>query len=586
MIGSSRTGGLRLALLLSLLATAVPASAAVEVGASLDRETIRVGEQAVLTVTVNGEARTVGNPKLPEVPDCEIFGGGQSQRMSFVNGQVSASHTFTYYLRPRKEGKFRMAPIEIEVDGSVFKTPPLDLTIVAGSAPSQPAPNAAPPATGTVPDARDDYFVTMRADKDSVVVGEQIVLTFAFYRATGSSFFDSPQYTPPATEGFWREALPPDRQTSQVIRSRRFNVTEISYALFPTRAGQLEIGEAVVRIPNDTFGTLLRRRNRRRNDEFLRTEPIAITVRPLPAGAPTGFGGTVGQGLKLDASVDRTRVAVGDALTLAISLEGDGYLAAAQRPEFNLLSGFRVHDDGNSIDSGPANGRMRGRLTLSKLLIPTEAGTHRIGPIEYVYYDTERDEYVSLKSRELAVNVTPSDAAVSPVFTGSARSEIEVLGQDILHIKPITGALRPYTGPLARRGVFWLGLLVPSLAWMVSMVLAKRRDRLLADPARRRASRALRQATTALKEEGVPQARVDAALRGYVGDKSGRSAAGLSRPEILEILQHGGVSSELAERVVELLDRCDHLRFAGAQSGGDELTGEAHALLGALEKEW
>ena len=51
------TGRRWLPIFLGLLVFATPARAAVEVGASLDRERVPVGEQVVLTVTVTGEAR-------------------------------------------------------------------------------------------------------------------------------------------------------------------------------------------------------------------------------------------------------------------------------------------------------------------------------------------------------------------------------------------------------------------------------------------------------------------------------------------------------------------------------------------------
>jgi hypothetical protein len=174
---------------------------------------------------------------------------------------------------------------------------------------------------------------------------------------------------------------------------------------------------------------------------------------------------------------------------------------------------------------------------------------------------------------------------VSSVFTGGARSEIELLGRDILHIQPVTGTLTPYKGPLPRQPVFWTLLTLPALAWATSGLAARRRRKLLADPARRRAERALRSSMQRLDANDAPEIRVTDALRGYVADKTGRNAAGLTVPDIERWLERAGVDETLAQRVLDLLDRCDHLRFAGAAGDGQTLVGDTRGALEALEKE-
>jgi hypothetical protein len=551
------------------------------VGAQLDRNRAAVGEQVVLTVSVSGEARDVGTPQLPELADFEVYGGGQSQRFSFVNGQVSANYGFTYYLRPRRAGTYDVGAVRIDVDGKEYRTSPLRLEVTtagAGTGPSPPAPSTPPESSGGR-----DYFVTMTVDRDSVVVGEQIVLTFAFYRASRSSIFDSPEYKPPTTEGFWREDLPPERHGSRVIRSRLYQFTEISYALFPTRAGDLTIGEATVRVPEDLFSSVFRSR-RRRGDIVLRADPIQVHARPLPSGAPSEFAGTVASDLRLDVSVDRRELEAGEALTLSMRLEGDGYIPGAQPAQFDAPPGFRVHDAGSSSDSRPVGGRLHGVLSVEKLVIPQSPGDVQLPGVRYVYFDTRRGEYRSLQSEPIALRVRPSEGTGQSVFAGAGKSEIELLARDILHIRPVRGSLSPHGGLLPLRPLYWGMLAVPGLAWLASSLLLRRQRRLRADPARLRAARALGAARRRLGDSDPPDRRVAEALRGYVADKADRARAGMSNDEILQWLSGREADPQAVLELGELLEDCDRARYAPSTAELHELLPRAERLLERLER--
>jgi len=580
------TGRRLVPVVLGLALLAAGAEAAVDVGASLDHDSIRAGDQVVLTVTVTGDARNVEPPTLPALTDFRIFRGGQSQRFSFVNGQASAEHTFTYYLQPQSEGRFTIGAIEIVADGQTVRTPPLKLEVLAAEA-------ARPSDSEPAPDPRDDdapaqdAFVTMDVDRDTVVVGEQVVLTFGFYRATRLSAFDSPEYTPPRTEGFWREDLPPERHTTRVIRSRRYQVTEIQYALFPTRAGNLTIGEAIVRLPDDPFGNFFRRNDRRRSSgpKVLRAAPINVHVQSLPEPVPSGFTGTVAEGLRLDATVDRRELDEGEAVTLALKLEGTGNLPGAALPDLDFLEdAFRVHDAGGGADKRPQGGRLRGVRLVESLLVPRTAGTVVIPSVEYTYFDTGRRDYVTLSTQPIALEVNAVEGGGAGVFVGGRKSEIELLARDIQHIAPVPGTISPWSGPLPNRVGFYAAIAVPALAWVVSTGLARRREKLLADPRRHRQARALSDAQRELKSEGAAAEVIVRALHGWAADRFDRAAAGLTHDEVVDLVTGHGAGDALARRLRTVLERCDAARFAPLGSDADDLKDETRVLLDQLEE--
>src|SRR5450759_2553955 len=104
--------------------------------ASLDRDTIALGESATLSLTFEG-----GSPKdvpMPNVPGLQIVNAGNSQNFSILNGQMSSTVTVTYSITPRKNGEFVIPSLVADVGGQRLSSPPLRLKVLP--------PNSPPPA--------------------------------------------------------------------------------------------------------------------------------------------------------------------------------------------------------------------------------------------------------------------------------------------------------------------------------------------------------------------------------------------------------------------------------------------------------
>ena len=129
--------------LVCLILAPSPASA-LDISAELDRQTAQVGDQVVLTVNVQGGARSVPEPELPELSqNFEVYSSGSSRSFSLVGGTMSASLTLRYVLVPRREGTFTIGAISVQSGKETAKTEPLTLQVVKG------APPPSPPAGGT-----------------------------------------------------------------------------------------------------------------------------------------------------------------------------------------------------------------------------------------------------------------------------------------------------------------------------------------------------------------------------------------------------------------------------------------------------
>src|SRR4051812_25447102 len=72
--------------------------------ATLDRDSIALGETATLTVTYTGNAQTA--PVIPGVANLTITPAGQSTQISLINGAMTQSLIFTYQVRPAQVGDY------------------------------------------------------------------------------------------------------------------------------------------------------------------------------------------------------------------------------------------------------------------------------------------------------------------------------------------------------------------------------------------------------------------------------------------------------------------------------------------------
>ena len=133
-------------MLLLLMAVAVTAQP-LTVTSTVNQTTLAVNQQLALTVEFSGQAaQKVGDPELPDMGGYLSFlsSGGTSQNISFVNGKMSVSKSFTYYYLAAKEGSFTIPAIKVTHDGKTYSSKPISITITKGSAQSQQPQQAVP----------------------------------------------------------------------------------------------------------------------------------------------------------------------------------------------------------------------------------------------------------------------------------------------------------------------------------------------------------------------------------------------------------------------------------------------------------
>ena len=318
--------------------------------------------------------------------------------------------------------------------------------------------------------------------------------------------------------------------------------------------------------------------------------PTELLVESPPqSGRPPTWAGAVGD-FRFDVTASHTDTTVGEPITLTMKITDIGPHAAdldlLQAPRLGadaaLTSHFRVPVD---RPGGVVKGRTK---TFTQTIRPTSSGVDLVPPIPFTFFDPKTGTYDTAFSRPIDIAVTGArqvDAAdvggVSPLASPTSNGVTSVQG----------GLLANYTDAdqlLARKspasGAVFAGVVfAPPLAFVLIAGMRRRQAASQRDPNRARARRAARVLSERLSQaKGSPEG-IAAAIRGFIADRLGLPATGLTRGEAVEALRTTG-HDDMASIVDEALRNLEQRIYAGTMGEpGDAATQELAALCGQLE---
>ncbi len=580
--------------LLAILLAAVPARAAdgVTVELSVQPPALALHNPLQLTVTVTGTMRSVPDPTIAGMENFTVIGQSTSSNFSFINGQVSVSKMMHYTMMANREGEFVLGPATVEVGGKRYVSNPVTVRIspsagggsapgaVPGATPAQPAapapdPDTAPLSPGSSAPDR-SVFIRGAVDQREVYQGEQLTYTFGFYNRLRLA--ENPDYAQPAFNGFWVEALNQQAQHSnREVGGMLYSVQELRYALFPTTAGEATISEAkldyYIRNAWDFLG--------RGQEVSLTTRPIRIKVKPLPeAGRPESFSGAVGR-FTVAARLDKAQVKQGEAVTLELTVSGQGNLRTIQEPKLPQLEGFDIYESSSSDEIDRSSAVIRGKKTFKYVIVPRQAGAHHWPGLEFSFFDPREGGYRMVTSEPLTVEVLPDAAGESPVAYRVAPESVVEVGADIRYIKEDSALLEGGRSGLPGGGLFWALHLLPLVSLGGALAWRRHRGRLLSDTGyarlrglRRKLSQHFKEAARAVSrgDWSAAYGRLERALLGLIGDKLNVETAGMVPDQIEELLAARSVDPELRREVRDCLDYFAFVRFAPGTGADAETT--------------
>lgn len=562
--------------------------------AYLSSTTTGLNDQFELTFTFEGkEISSIRNFSPPSLSNFYILSGpNQSTSVQIINGVVSGALSFSYFLRPKKTGKFNIGVASVFYKGKTYRSDPLKIKVIKGSTQSRRRSNNGGDNISNE-DIAQNLFIRATVNKKTVYLGEQVTVTYKLYTrlsiAAQMSISKLPQY-----KGFWTEELNTSNSftfTTEVFRGKKYRVGLLKKAaLFPTQIGQLTITPFELNVP-------IRTRNKRRtgnifddffNDPFnqgqminydVKSNAVKIKVLPLPdKNVPVSFSGTVGN-FTMSTSIDKTNIKTNETASLKINIKGSGNVKLLNIPEINIPNGIDKYEP-KITEKVFRTGVISGIKNAEYVIIPRTPGRKEIAPIVFTYFNPEKKKYITLSSKKFVINVTPGKSIVSSTISGISKENIKLLGEDIHFIKTETNDLFIKQGILLFNYKFWLMAIIPFVLLIGILVWQKKQNKLAGDIRSLRYNKAQKVSKARLKKakkllhtknELDFYSEISLALFGYLEDKLHLSKAEFSLDLAEQVLKEKGINDDLITELRQSVEKCEFIRFAPEKGGADAM---------------
>ncbi|MBW2592915.1 MAG: protein BatD, partial [Deltaproteobacteria bacterium] len=473
--------------------------------------------------------------------------------------------TYNFILIPLKSGTLTIPPLSVKTGGKMLKTRAISIIVSRLSA---------------IDTTEKDLFVRAEVSDNAPYAGEQIIYTFKLFSTLriANLRFQKPEFS-----GFTVRHIGDSRTKQMVVNGRSFTVTELNYLLVSVTSGSRTIDPALLacdviqRNKKGNFGF-----DGFFNDSFfgsvnskpavLRTESIAVNVKPLPENSSgEAFCGLVGQ-FRMKAEMNERILKTGDSTTLTVTITGSGNIMDAKGPDIKVPDGFKEYRDTPEEEILLDQSGYSGSKTFRSALVALTPGEYKLGPVNMVFFDPQKDRYLPMHAAPFELTVKPSSETVdAKVYSPPAsdmvlkikKQKVEFTGHDILPLKEDLDALK------SRKSIsliqFMFFLLIPALLYLSL--------RLMLNVIRRDVThriRMLKKSEKALKKAGKTDVSGEnfmdflyRALVAAIFASADRAGESITYQEARDILQRRGYSDEVVSMAVDLLEKIESAKYGG-----------------------
>lgn len=552
---------------------------------------VAAGENFRVAYTIN--TSDVEEFRMGGVQDgLEVIAGPYTSSQSsyqMINGHTSSSSsvTITYTLYAAKNGSFTIGASHALAGGKRLSSRPVKIQVSGHAQRTNGAPNMHGQNSYDQPHMRSagsaisgsDLFIKVSASKKRVHEQEPILLTYKVYTQVDLTQLEGKM---PDLKGFHTQEVPlPQQKTfhTETVNGRPYKcVTWSQYVMYPQMTGRLEI-------PSITFKGIVVQQNRNVDPmeaffnggsgyvevkKDIKAPGITLQVDPLPQ-RPANFSGGVGK-FNISASLDKKEVKAGEPITLRVVVGGIGNLKLLKQPVVNFPKDFDKYDAKVTDKTRLTANGVEGNMVYDFLAVPRNQGSYTIPSVELTYYDTGKNAYKTIKTQPFKVEVEKGDG------TSAESEDFASQDKDIHTIK--LGKAEQHKADEMFFGSFgyWISLLMPLIAFVVLLIVFRRRAIENADIVKKRSNRAGKIATKRLRlanklmlqgKQGEFYDEVMRALWGYMSYKLNMPAEKLNRDNIRETLGRHFVDDATIEKFTTALDECEFERYAPGDAAGN-----------------
>ena len=539
-----------------ILLAAKAESQAINVAAVVNPRQIQLGEKARLDLTLSGDTAIthIEAPRFNFLPAFLAVPLHSETTPRLASNKIAVSMAWTYELIPQVIGDFSLSDVRFGYQGNTYFANPGSIRVSGAD-------------TYTDVSTRSVHQVEVEVSTTEPYLNAPLTYTFRYLYTAVLPTQASPTPQLPTFPDFLVEEVPPLSAQTERIRGKTFWVQEQVRRLYPQRTGQIVIEPATLLLPVP------------RGRKTLKTDPLKLTVQPLPeVGKPGQFSGAVGE-YQISAYVDRSAIEAGRALTLSVQISGRGSMQTVTAPKLPAIPGVVVNGP-NLVEGTTPTTR-----TYAYVLIPARSGTLRIPAIAYIYFNPSRAVYATAQTTPIPVSVRPNPNDAIGVETAPSPWRLWIIVPVVLLVGVLVAGFLWYRGRFQRS----TDATVDASPGRVPVTNSERQVRkgrqteTEAPPISR-----ARDALTALAGKDATDATGFAnalaqILYQYLEDTLGLAQRNIDTARA--VCMEAGVSEPVLEEFVDLLTKCDYHRFAPVPLTADEcgtLIRRAEAVIGGM----
>ncbi len=541
--------------------------------ASLDRDSITIGESATLSLKFD-DASPQNPPALPEMPGLDVGTPVRQLFSSDFNGIRNSSVIYAFPLTPQKAGEFTIPAITADVGGQRLVTTPLKLTATQPQAPTVTDINS----------GNQIAFAKLTLPKKKIYAGEIIVADLQVFYRQDTRLAQEPQLMGLANEGFSTGKIASGSQSQTQIGSTVYNVIPAKIALTAIKPGPLSIGPVTVGLvldvpsenrPATTFGGFIINYGGERKQFSLSTQTFKNESLPLPVeNVPPDFNGAVGD-YTMTMTVGPTNVPAGDPVTMRVQISGRGALDNLRLPDLSAWRDFKVFPPTSKIEITDPLG-IEGTKTFEEIVTPQSTDVRALPQFSFSFFNPADGKYCTLTNPPVPLVVRAGGVTTMPTIAATKNSTAEnPTPQDILPIMENLGTLETKSVPLVAQPVFLAVQSLPVIAFLAAFVWRKRTDNLANNPRLRR-----QRAVAQLVNGGLGDLNRFAAenksneffamlfrlLQEQLGERLDCPATSITEADVDKRLIYIGASPATLESLRELFQLCNQARYAPIQT--------------------
>lgn len=381
----------------------------------------------------------VDNFTPPQLKGFRFVAGPNTYTGSAVeSGRIKQFTNLVYTLAARKKGKFIIPGGTATINGKYIRSNDIFVQVISRKEAISRSKKAEVALNGNSEyflrpgedpweKIRRNLFLKISVDHCSCYVGEPLVATFKLYSRLESR---SDIVKNPGFYGFGVHdmiSLDDKISTTENINGHSFDVHTIrKVQLYPLQPGTFTIDAMELENKVEFSRSVINKRTEQEivegmygktNEEVphantetfetsMRTDPVLINVKPLPANNKIeNFNGAVGD-FKMEAILDKDKLKKNEEGTLIIKIYGKGNFTQLGPPAITWPPGLEVFEPSTKEILDRSKVPLEGIKTFRYSFLSSRPGLYIIRPVPFSFFHVRKKDYTTITSQPLQLTIT------------------------------------------------------------------------------------------------------------------------------------------------------------------------------------